>query len=92
MRERNNKKNKKTRNSFHNLNYHSFSNIMKKENKKKHPKHTHTPVGPNSFHNLNNHSSSNDNDFVVDVILRSSAAPVYFSAYQGFIDGGVFAK
>jgi len=58
--------------------------------------HTHTTphplVGPNAFHNLNDHPSSNSGDFVVDSILRSSAAPVYFSAYQGFIDGGVFAK
>ncbi|MGE5558795.1 MAG: patatin-like phospholipase family protein [Bacillota bacterium] len=29
---------------------------------------------------------------VVDAALRSSAAPVYFPSYQGFIDGGVFAN
>lgn len=29
---------------------------------------------------------------VVDAILRSSAAPSYFSSYQGYIDGGVIAN
>jgi hypothetical protein len=29
---------------------------------------------------------------VVDVILRSSATPIYFASYQGFIDGSVFAR
>ncbi|RCX09584.1 patatin-like phospholipase/acyl hydrolase [Anaerobacterium chartisolvens] len=28
----------------------------------------------------------------VDAALRTSAAPVYFPSYQGFIDGGVFAN
>ena len=29
---------------------------------------------------------------VTDVIMRSSAAPIYFPIYQGFIDGGVIAN
>ncbi len=29
---------------------------------------------------------------IVDALLRTSAAPVYFPSYQGYIDGGVFAN
>jgi len=45
---------------------------------------------PVLFHNFPN--STNADDHLVDVILRSSAAPVYFSTYQGYIDGGAFAN
>jgi len=45
---------------------------------------------PEFFHNL--HHSNNSHNSVVDVILRSAAAPTYFPAYQGFVDGGTFAN
>jgi len=56
--------------------------------------------GPNSdhrswklkvFHNFPG-QDSDDDALVVDVALRSSAAPVYFPTYQGYIDGGVVAN
>jgi len=45
---------------------------------------------PRFFHNLPG-STSND-ELVVDVALRTSAAPTYFPVYQGYVDGGVFAN
>jgi hypothetical protein len=45
---------------------------------------------PRFFHNLNNSESLDEK--VVDIALRSSAAPTYFPIYQGFVDGGVFAN
>ncbi|MBD3260635.1 MAG: hypothetical protein GF334_02990 [Candidatus Altiarchaeales archaeon] len=56
--------------------------------------------GPNSkkrswklkvFHNFAG-SDSDGQEKVVDVALRSAAAPVYFPTYQGYIDGGVVAN
>jgi patatin-like phospholipase/acyl hydrolase len=46
---------------------------------------------PKFFHNF----PGNDSDggqLVVDVALRTSAAPTYFPAYQGYIDGGMVAN
>lgn len=46
---------------------------------------------PKFFHNF----PGNDTDgqeLVVDVCLRTSAAPTFFPAYQGYIDGGVVAN
>jgi uncharacterized protein len=45
---------------------------------------------PRFFHNLNDTVSLDD--LVVDVAMRTSAAPTYFPIYQGFVDGGVFAN
>eukprot|EP01111_Echinosteliopsis_oligospora_P001292 TRINITY_DN1194_c0_g1_i1.p1 TRINITY_DN1194_c0_g1~~TRINITY_DN1194_c0_g1_i1.p1 ORF type:complete len:356 (+),score=107.47 TRINITY_DN1194_c0_g1_i1:75-1142(+) len=45
---------------------------------------------PRFFHNVN--SSDSNNELVVDVALRTSAAPTYFPIYQGYVDGGVFAN
>jgi len=45
---------------------------------------------PEFFHNFSN--SSNRNTPLVDVCLRSSAAPAYFPIYQGYVDGGTFAN
>jgi hypothetical protein len=45
---------------------------------------------PRFFHNL--HDSPCNNELVVDVALRTSAAPTYFPIYQGYVDGGVFAN
>jgi hypothetical protein len=45
---------------------------------------------PRFFHNLNDSDSLDEK--VVDVALRSSAAPTYFGIYQGYVDGGVFAN
>lgn len=45
---------------------------------------------PRFFHNLNDAVCLEE--LVVDVALRSSAAPTYFPIYQGFVDGGVFAN
>ncbi len=35
---------------------------------------------------------SDEGEKIVDVALRSSAAPTYFPSYQGYIDGGVVAN
>lgn len=43
------------------------------------------------FHNFPGEDSDGDQR-LVDVALRSSAAPTYFPTYQGFIDGGVVAN
>lgn len=45
---------------------------------------------PRFFHNLNDSDALDE--LVVDVALRSSAAPTYFPIYQGYVDGGVFAN
>jgi predicted acylesterase/phospholipase RssA len=46
---------------------------------------------PKFFHNFPG-SDSDRAERVVDVALRTSAAPTYFPAYQGFVDGGVVAN
>jgi uncharacterized protein len=45
---------------------------------------------PKFFHNYPG-PDSDANERVVDVALRTSAAPSYFPLYQGYIDGGVVA-
>ncbi|KYR02808.1 pleckstrin (PH) domain-containing protein [Tieghemostelium lacteum] len=47
---------------------------------------------PRVFHNLGPCEDYLTQDIVGDVLLRSAAAPTYFSSYQGYIDGGVFAN
>jgi patatin-like phospholipase/acyl hydrolase len=46
---------------------------------------------PKFFHNYPG-EDSDGNEFVVDVALRSSAAPFYFPTYQGYVDGFVVAN
>jgi len=46
---------------------------------------------PKFFHNYPGRDSDRD-ESVVDVALRTSAAPTYFPAYQGYVDGGVVAN
>ena len=46
---------------------------------------------PKFFHNFPG-PGSDGGEKVVDVALRTSAAPVYFPIYQGYVDGGVVAK
>lgn len=46
---------------------------------------------PKFFHNYPG-PDSDGGERVVDVALRSSAAPAYFPTYQGYIDGGVVAN
>lgn len=46
---------------------------------------------PKFFHNYPG-PDSDGNELVVDVALRTSAAPVYFPTYQVYIDGGVVAN
>lgn len=46
---------------------------------------------PKFFHNFPGDDSDGDQE-VVDVALRTSAAPTYFPVHQGFIDGGVIAN
>lgn len=46
---------------------------------------------PKFFHNFPG-VDSDAHERVVDVALRTSAAPSYFPIYQGFIDGGVVAS
>jgi patatin-like phospholipase/acyl hydrolase len=45
---------------------------------------------PKFFHNYPE-EGGDDQLRLVDVVLRSAAAPVYFPMYQGYIDGGVAA-
>jgi hypothetical protein len=45
---------------------------------------------PKFFHNYPG-EDSDAAEKVVDVALRTSAAPTYFPVYQGYIDGGIFA-
>jgi patatin-like phospholipase/acyl hydrolase len=46
---------------------------------------------PKFFHNFPGEDSDADQK-VVDVALRTSAAPTFFPIYQGYIDGGVVAN
>jgi len=46
---------------------------------------------PKFFHNFPGPGSDAD-EKIVDVALRTSAAPIYFPIYQGYVDGGVVAK
>jgi patatin-like phospholipase/acyl hydrolase len=43
---------------------------------------------PHVFHNFVSHI---DSTYLIDAALASSAAPLYFPSYEGFVDGGVFA-
>ena len=45
---------------------------------------------PKFFHNYPE-PGGDENQKLVDVVIRSAAAPVYFPIYQGYIDGGVAA-
>jgi patatin-like phospholipase/acyl hydrolase len=45
---------------------------------------------PIFFHNFPR--SSDLDKFVVDVVLRSAAAPTFFPSHQGYIDGGMMAN
>ena len=45
---------------------------------------------PKFFHNFPG-PDADGNELVVDVALRTSAAPTYFPSYQGYIDGSVAA-
>lgn len=46
---------------------------------------------PKMFHNFEG-ATSDAAELVVDVALRTSAAPTYFPSYQGFVDGGIAAN
>ena len=46
---------------------------------------------PKFFHNFPG-PDSDAGEMIVDVILRSSATPVYFASYQGYVDGSVVAR
>lgn len=46
---------------------------------------------PKFFHNYPGYGSDQDEP-MVDVALRSSAAPIYFPVYQGYVDGFVVAN
>jgi patatin-like phospholipase/acyl hydrolase len=46
---------------------------------------------PKFFHNFPG-SGSDAGERVVDVAMRSAAAPTYFPVYQGYVDGGVVAN
>jgi patatin-like phospholipase/acyl hydrolase len=46
---------------------------------------------PKLFHNFPGGDSAGD-ERIVDVALRTSAAPTYFPTYQGYVDGGVVAN
>ncbi len=43
---------------------------------------------PKFFHNYSD-SKGDSEQRLVDVVLRSAAAPIYFPTYQGYVDGGV---
>lgn len=46
---------------------------------------------PKFFHNFDNADSDGD-ELALDVVMRTSAPPVYFPIYQGYIDGGMIAN
>jgi patatin-like phospholipase/acyl hydrolase len=46
---------------------------------------------PKIFHNYPG-KGSDEKELVVDVALRTAAAPTFFPVYQGYIDGGVVAN
>ena len=46
---------------------------------------------PKFFHNFKG-ADSDGQEKIADVALRRSAAPTYFPAYQGYVDGGVVAN
>lgn len=46
---------------------------------------------PKFFHNFEG-ADSDGQEKIGDVALRTSAAPTYFPAYQGYVDGGVVAN
>ncbi len=46
---------------------------------------------PKFFHNFAG-KESDGKELVVDVALRTSAAPTYFPVYEGYVDGGVVAN
>ncbi len=46
---------------------------------------------PKFFHNFPG-LDSDEHELIIDVALRTSAAPTFFPVYQGFIDGGVVAN
>ena len=46
---------------------------------------------PKFFHNFPG-PDSDGHELVIDVALRTSAAPTFFPVYQGYIDGGVVAN
>lgn len=46
---------------------------------------------PKFFHNFPG-ADSDASELALDIALRTSAAPTYFPAHQGFIDGGVVAN
>lgn len=46
---------------------------------------------PKFFHNFENCEPDRD-ELLVDVALKTSAAPTFFPSYGGFIDGGVIAN
>lgn len=46
---------------------------------------------PKFFHNFPG-NDSDGNERMVDVAMYTSAAPTYFPAYQGYVDGGVVAN
>lgn len=46
---------------------------------------------PKFFHNFPG-PDSDGHELVMDVALRTSAAPTYFPIYQGYIDGGIVAN
>ncbi len=46
---------------------------------------------PKFFHNFKG-ADSDGRERIADVALRTSAAPTYFPAYQGYVDGGVVAN
>lgn len=44
---------------------------------------------PKFFHNYLGDEGTDVDELVVDVAMRTSAAPTYFPSYQGYVDGGV---
>ncbi len=47
---------------------------------------------PRSLTNLDGENDSYLDDLLIDIAMRSSAAPVVWPVHQGFVDGGLFAN
>ncbi|KAH3759873.1 patatin family protein [Pelomyxa schiedti] len=60
------------------------------DNQNPDPKHRTSEI--RYFDNFTGTAESGANDLVSDIIMRTTAAPTYFPAWQNYVDGGMFAQ